>query len=240
MSYQRVLLKLSGEQFAGTREQGIDAEFLADLVDEIKDVISSTKTEMAIVVGGGNFMRGAAVAKHGVDRVTGDYMGMLATILNGMALVDMLEQKGLAGRLLTRVRVESVAEPYIRRRGVRHLEKGRVVVVAGGTGNPYVTTDTAAIVTALELGCEVVMKATKVDGVYDKDPAKHKDAVKYDKLGYDEAIQSEHINVMDDAAVSLAKENHLPIVVFGLLTKGNIKKVIQGQAIGTHVSHHTK
>lgn len=230
-----MLLKLSGEQFAGSRGHGIDAEFVSDIAKELKNVAASTGAQIAIVVGGGNFMRGAAVAKNGVERATGDYMGMLATILNGMALVDTLEASGQPARLQTRLRVDSVAEPYIRRRAIRHIEKGRIVIIAGGTGNPYVTTDTAAVTTALELDCQVVLKATKVDGVYDKDPVKHKNAKRLSSLSHAQALQNPEISVMDNAAISLAMDNKLPIVVFELLT-GNLKKVIQGQAIGSKVT----
>ncbi len=232
----RVLLKLSGEQFAGDREYGVDPEFIKRLAIELAETIAATGAQLAIIVGGGNIMRGASVAKSGIERATGDSMGMLATLINGMALVDILEDNGVPARLQTRVRADSVAEPYIRRRAIRHLEKGRVVVVSGGTGNPYVTTDTAAVSTALELECDMVLKATKVDGVYDKDPHKHADAVKHDKLSFDHVLTNADINVMDNAAISLAMDNSLPIVVFDLLTRGNIARVIKGEAIGTKVS----
>jgi uridylate kinase len=233
MSYKRVLLKLSGEQFAGSRENGIDPVFINTLAQELREVLANTQVQLAIVVGGGNFMRGAAIAGHGIERATADYMGMLATVLNGMALVDVLEHNGQFARLQTRIRAENVAEPYIRRRAIRHLEKGRVVVIAGGTGNPYVTTDTAAITTALELDCEIVLKATKVDGVYDKDPHKHDDAAKKERVTFTDALIDKHINVMDNAAISLAMDNNLPIIVFDLLARGNVEKIIQGEKIGT-------
>jgi len=233
MQPHRVLLKLSGEQFAGSRESGIDVEFVNRLALELKALVEDTHVQLAIVVGGGNFMRGAAIAAHGIERATGDYMGMMATIMNGMALVDVLEHNGQPARLMTRLSVNSVAEPYIRRRGIRHMEKGRIVVVSGGTGNPYVTTDTAAITTALELDCDAVLKATKVDGVYDKDPKKHANAHKHDELTYSEALMSEEINVMDNAAISLAMDNHLPIVIFDLLSKGNIARIVRGEKVGT-------
>jgi uridylate kinase len=180
-------------------------------------------------------MRGASVAANGVEPATGDYMGMLATVINGMALVDILEQNSVPARLQTRVHINTVAEPYIRRRGIRHLEKGRVVVVAGGTGNPYVTTDTAAVTTALELECDMVLKATKVDGVYDKDPAKFSDAKKHTSLNHRTVLTDPDINVMDNAAISLAMDNQLPIIVFDLLTPGNITRVIKGENVGTRV-----
>jgi uridylate kinase len=235
-SRPRVLLKLSGEQFAGSRSYGIDPAFVAHLAQELAETIAATGVQLAIIVGGGNIMRGASVAKSGIERATGDYMGMLATLINAMALVDILETNGVPARLQTRLRADQVAEPYIRRRAIRHLEKGRVVVVAGGTGNPYVTTDTAAVTTGLELECDLVLKATKVDGVYDKDPAKHPDAKKHDSLTFDHALTNPNINVMDNAAISLAMDNHLPIVIFDLLTPGNIQRVIQGKNVGTRVS----
>ncbi|QQR52471.1 UMP kinase [bacterium] len=231
----RILLKLSGEQFEGAREYGIDPQFVNKLAQELAQTMAETGAQLVIVVGGGNIMRGASVAANGVERATGDYMGMLATVINGMALVDILEQNGVPARLQTRIHINTVAEPYIRRRGIRHLEKGRVVVVAGGTGNPYVTTDTAAVTTALELECDMVLKATKVDGVYDKDPAKHADAKKHTSLNHRTVLTDPDINVMDNAAISLAMDNQLPIVVFDLLTAGNITRVIQGENIGTRV-----
>jgi uridylate kinase len=234
-SPSRVLLKLSGEQFAGEREYGIDPKFVDRLAKELAETLSATGAQIVIIVGAGNIMRGASIAKSGIERATGDYMGMLGTIINAMALVDILEQNGVAARLQTRLRVDSVAEPYIRRRAIRHLEKGRVVVVAGGTGNPYVTTDTAAVSTGLELDCDMVLKATKVEGVYDRDPRKHPDAKKHDTLSFGRVLTDPEMNVMDNAAISLAMDNHLPIVVFDLLTHGNIRRVIEGEAIGTKV-----
>lgn len=231
----RILLKLSGEQFAGKNSFGIDTDFILDLVKELHEVITETKAQIVIVVGGGNFLRGATLSKNEatIERATADYMGMLATIMNGMALVDILEHFGQPARLQTRIRIETVAEPYIRRRAIRHLEKGRVVVIGGGTGNPYVTTDTAAISTALELGCDIVLKATKVDGVYSKDPNEHTDAVKIDSMSHLDAIKNSEISVMDNAAISLAMDNKLPIRIFDLLTKGNIKRIVNGEEVGT-------
>jgi len=232
---KRILLKLSGEQFAGKERFGIDANFVSKLAEEIREAVTETKAQLAIVVGGGNFVRGAQVARDevAIERATADYMGMLATVLNGMALVDTLEHRGQPARLQTRIQINSVAEPYIRRRAIRHLEKGRIVIVAGGTGNPFVTTDTAAVSTALELDCELVMKATKVDGVYSSDPLKNKRAKKFDALTHLETLNNSNVKIMDSAAVSLAMDHHLPIVIFDLLTRGNIKKIIQGQKIGT-------
>lgn len=234
--FKRVLLKLSGEQFAGRSSFGIDTEFVSNLAKELADVTKSTGSQIVVVVGGGNYIRGASLAGNGIERATADYMGMLATIINGMAFVDILEQFGQPARLQTRVRIDQVAEPYIRRRAIRHLEKGRVVIVSGGTGNPYVTTDTASVMTALELDCEMVLKATKVDGVYDKDPSKHGDAKKFEKVSYLEALQNSDIAVMDNSAISLAMDYKLPITVFDLLTAGNIKKIVLGEKIGTLVN----
>ncbi len=230
MSIQRVLLKLSGEQFAGKSQLGIDSIFLSELATELKEVVSKNGAQVVIVVGGGNFLRGATLAKKelSIERSTADYMGMLATIINGMALVDILEKTGQPARLQTRLRCDNVAEQYIRRRAIRHLEKGRVVIIAGGTGNPFVTTDTAAVSAALELDCELVLKATKVDGVYTKDPKKYPDAEKIHKISF--------LDVMDNAAISLAMDNKLPVRVFDLLSKGNIGKIINGEEIGTLIS----
>lgn len=234
---RRILLKLSGEQFAGKNNFGIDTDFILDLARELHEVVAHTKVQIVIVVGGGNFLRGATLSKNEatIERATADYMGMLATVMNGMALVDILEHFGQPARLQTRVRIDSVAEPFIRRRAIRHLEKGRIVVIGGGTGNPFVTTDTAAVSTALELGCDIVLKATKVDGVYSKDPHKHTDAVKLGTISHLDAIKDENISVMDNAAISLAMDNRLPIRVFDLLTKGNIKRIAAGEEVGTLV-----
>jgi len=236
--YKRVLLKLSGEQFAGKQAFGIDVDFVATLAEEIKILLQETKVQLAIVVGGGNFLRGATLAKNEsmIERATADYMGMLATVMNGMALVDILEKKGQPARLQTRVQINSVAEPYIRRRAIRHLEKGRVVIVAGGTGNPYVTTDTAAVSTALEIDCDLVLKATKVDKVYTKDPNKYPDAEAISKLSHLDVLKNQDINVMDNAAISLAMDHKLPIRVFDLLTKGNISQIVSGAEVGTLIS----
>lgn len=235
---KRILLKLSGEQFAGEKGFGIDTGFLTNLAKEIKSVIENTGAEIAIVVGAGNFVRGAALSQNEkmIERATADYMGMLATIMNGMALVDILEFHGQPARLQTRIESNKVAEPYVRRRAIRHLEKGRVVIISGGTGNPYVTTDTAAVSTALELDCEVLLKATKVDGVYSKDPAKFSDAEKIDKMSHLDALKNMDINVMDNAAISLAMDHHLPIRIFDLKEEGAIKRIIEGEDVGTLVS----
>jgi len=236
MAYKRILLKLSGEQFAGDGRFGIDPTFVENLAKELKDVASETGVQMAVVVGGGNFVRGKDLDIKGLEPATGHYMGMLGGILNGMALVDVLEANGQPARLQTRLRMESAAEPYIRRKALKQLEKGRIVIVAGGTGNPYFTHDTAAVITALDLDCQAVLKATKVEGVYDKDPLQHADAKKHESLTHAEALSNPDINVMDNAAISFAMDHHLPIIVFSLYPAGNIKKVIMGEAIGSVVS----
>lgn len=233
MAYKRVLLKLSGEQLAG-REGGIDPNFVAWLAGEIKKA-TETGVEMAIVVGGGNFLRGATMAGDGLERPTADYMGMLATVMNGLALMDMLEHHGQPTRLQTNIQINQVAEPFIRRKAIRHLEKKRVVIVAGGLGKPYLTTDTAAASVALELDCDVILKATKVDGIYDKNPAKHPDTVKYETLSFQEAVENPNITVMDKAALGLAMEQKKPLLVFDLHKDGNILRAASGDPIGTRV-----
>lgn len=233
--YKRVLLKLSGEQLAGKSSQGIDTKFVGWLAQEIIKAVKND-IQVAVVVGGGNFVRGAQFADAGMERSQADYMGMLATIMNGMALTDFLEQQSQPTRLATRLQAASVAEPYIRRRVLRHLDKGRVVIIAGGTGNPYVTTDTAAVLAASELDCDVVLKATKVDGVYDKDPAKHSDARRFDKLTLQEALEKPGVKVMDKTALAMAHEQQMPIIVFDLLTEGNVANAASGKNVGTLVS----
>ncbi len=233
MAYKRVLLKISGEQLAG-REGGIDPEFVAWLATEIKKATESG-VQMAIVVGGGNFLRGANFAGQGIERPTADYMGMLATVMNGLALMDMLEHHGQPTRVQTNIHINQVAEPFIRRRALRHLEKNRVVIVAGGLGKPYLTTDTAAASVALELDCDVILKATKVDGIYDRDPAIHPDAVKYDVLSYQEAVSNTDIMIMDKAAIGLAMEQKIPLIVFDLHRDDNILRAVSGESIGTRV-----
>lgn len=227
-------MKLSGEQLAG-REGGIDPDFVAWLAAEIKKA-TETGVEMAIVVGGGNWLRGATFAKEGIERATADYMGMLATVMNGMALVDSLEHFGQPCRLQTNIHINQVAEPFIRRKAIRHLEKKRVVIVAGGLGKPYLTTDTAAASVALELDCDVILKATKVDGIYDKDPVQYDDANKFEALDYQEAVRNPGIKVMDKAALGLAMEQNIPLIVFDLHKDDNILRVVKGDLIGTKVS----
>lgn len=235
LKYKRVLLKLSGEQFQGDREYGIDPAFLEWLSKEIV-AVTEVGTELVLVVGAGNMVRGVSFEKNGIERTIADYMGMLATLINGLALTSVLEKNNQPTRLMSRLRAESVAEPYIHRRALRHLEKGRVVIIGGGTGNPYVTTDTAAVLAAVELHCDAVLKATKVDGVYNKDPNQHPDAVKHTTLSYGEALSQEDIQIMDKPALAMANDNKLPIVVFDLLTPGNIKRVVEGEPIGTVIA----
>lgn len=233
MSYKRILLKLSGEALMGERQYGIDPSRLAEYAAEIKKV-ADKGVEIAIVIGGGNIFRGVAGESNGMDRVQGDYMGMLATVINGLALQSALEDKGIQTRLQTSIKMEQVAEPFIKRRAVRHLEKGRVVIFAGGTGNPYFTTDTAAVLRAIEIGAQVILKGTRVDGIYTSDPEKNVDAKKFDSLTYKDAI-NKGLKVMDMTAFALSQENNLPIIVFDMNTKGNLEKVISGENIGTIV-----
>ncbi|MEI7674270.1 MAG: UMP kinase [bacterium] len=232
MSYKRVLLKLSGEQLAGQYESGIDPIFGAWLAREIKKA-HSDGTEIVIMVGGGNFMRGAQIAGHGIARVTADHMGMLATMINALALTDIFEANGLQTRCLSNIFAEQVAEKFIHRLANKHIDNGRVIIVAGGSGRPYLTTDTAAVEIALELDCEVVLKATKVDGVYDKDPTKHDNAEKIDKISHQEALEQASIQVMDQAALGLALEHKMPILIFDSMSEGNIVSAIKGQKVGT-------
>ncbi len=232
--YRRILLKLSGEALLGTRQYGVDPEFCAFIASQIADVAASG-VEVGIVVGGGNIFRGLAAAARGMDRATGDYIGMLATVMNGLALQDALERAGVPTRVMSAIAMNEVAEPYIRRRAVRHLEKGRVVILAAGTGNPYFTTDTAAALRAVEIHAEVLMKATKVDGVYDADPVSNPGARRYDRLTYVDLLR-DRLQVMDSTAVSLCMENDLPIVVFDLDRPENIRRVTAGEAIGTLIN----
>ena len=232
-AYQRVLLKLLGEVLAGEEGFGIDPAKATQLAGEVKS-IHDLGIDIGLVIGAGNIFRGMQAAAKGMQRVTGDYLGMLATIMNAICVQDALENLGSVTRTLSAITVAQIAEPYIRRRAIRHLEKGRIVVMAGGTGNPYFTTDTAAALRATELGAEVLIKGTKVDGVYDKDPVVHSDAVKYDRVSYAEAIQKE-LRIMDMTAISLCKENSLPIKVFNINRSGDLKKLILGEPIGTLV-----
>lgn len=231
--FRRVLLKLSGEALAGDQSYGIDPEVIGTIASEVKDVIE-LGVEVALVIGGGNIFRGVAAASKGMDRSSADYMGMLATVMNSLAMQDALEREDVKTRVQSAIEMQEVAEPYIRRRAVRHLEKGRVVIFAAGTGNPYFTTDTAASLRAMEIGADVILKATKVDGVYSADPAKDKDAVKYPSLTYLDVLKK-GLQVMDATATSLCMDNNLPMLVFDLTERGNIKRVVMGEDIGTIV-----
>lgn len=231
--YKRILLKLSGEALAGDKEYGLDPEVLAEISIEVKDLVESG-VEVAIVVGGGNIFRGVAASANGMDRASADYMGMLATVINALALQDALEKKGVFTRVQSAIEMQQVAEPFIRRRANRHLEKKRVVIFAAGTGNPYFTTDTAAALRAMETHADVILKATKVDGVYDADPEKVKGAKKFPQLTYMDVLKK-NLKVMDATAISLCMDNNLPIIVFNLKRKGNIEKVVFGEKIGTIV-----
>lgn len=231
--YKRVLLKLSGEALMGEQEFGISSDVIASYARQIKE-IADLGVEVSVVIGGGNIFRGLSGATQGVDRVTGDHMGMLATVINSLALQNSIEKLGVQTRVLTAIEMPKIAEPFIKRRAQRHLEKGRVVIFGAGTGNPYFTTDTAAALRAIEMNTEVVLKATKVDGIYDKDPVKYADAIKYETVTYTEVL-NKNLKVMDATAISLCRENKLPIIVFDSLTEGNIKRVIMGEKIGTTV-----
>ncbi len=233
-AYKRILLKLSGEAFMGNMDYGIDPDTVSSIADQLVDV-HKLGVEVAVVVGGGNIFRGMAASARGMDRATADYMGMLATVMNALALQDALEKRGVYTRVLSAIGMQSVAEPYIRRRAIRHLEKGRVVIFAAGTGNPYFTTDTTAALRALEIHADAILKATRVNGVYDCDPLENPDAVMFSELEYIEVIQK-GLKVMDSTAVSLCMDNRLPIVVFNLTVPGNIMKVLFGEKIGTTVS----
>jgi uridylate kinase len=232
--WQRVLLKLSGELLAGGAGHGIDELVMASLADEIRDV-RQLGVQVGIVTGGGNIFRGLAASTRGMDRVGADYMGMLATVINGLALQHALEKRGVFTRVMSAIEMDRVCEPYIRRRAVRHLEKDRVVVLAAGTGNPYFTTDTAAALRAVEIGADVVLKATKVDGIYSSDPVTHPDATFYPQITYKE-ILDRGLAVMDLTAITLLKENRLPLVVFNVSRRGNLLKLVQGEALGTSVT----
>jgi len=234
MKYNRILLKLSGEALMGDRQYGIDPKRLAEYAAEIKQ-IHDKGVQIAIVIGGGNIFRGISGASNGMDRVQGDYMGMLATVINGMALQGALEDAGMQTRLQTALKIEAIAEPYIKRRAVRHLEKNRIVIFGAGTGNPYFTTDTAAVLRGIEVDCDVILKGTRVDGVYDSDPEKNADAVKYDNITFDDVL-SKGLNIMDTTAFTLSQENKLPIIVFDMNKQGNLLKVCEGDTIGTTVN----
>ena len=234
MKYNRILLKLSGEALLGKNSYGIDNDRLVVYAEEIKE-IHKQGVEIAIVIGGGNIFRGLSGSKDGIDRVQADYMGMLATVINGLALQNALENIDIPTRLQSAIKMESIAEPFIKRKATRHLEKGRVVIFASGTGNPYFTTDSAAVLRAIEINADVILKGTRVDGIYNEDPEKNKEAIKFDDISFEDTI-SRGLKIMDTTAFTLSKENKLPIIVFDMNTKGNLTKVIMGEKIGTKVS----
>lgn len=233
MKYQRILLKLSGEALMGSNAYGIDPKRIGEYAQEIK-ALHQQGVEIAIVIGGGNIFRGMAGSSQGVDRVQGDYMGMLATVMNGLALQSALENIEVPTRLQTALKIEAVAEPYIKRKAVRHLEKNRVVIFSAGTGNPFFTTDSAAVLRAIEINADVILKGTRVDGIYTEDPEKNKEAIKFDTLSFEEVLKR-GLKVMDTTAFTLSQENKLPIIVFDMNTQGNLMKVVSGENVGTRV-----
>jgi uridylate kinase len=234
--FKRIMLKVGGESLIGDREYGIDPKAALGVAEQIKQV-HAAGVQIACVIGGGNIFRGLAGSKNGIERATADYMGMLATVMNALALQDALEKVNVPTRVQSALQMPAVAENFVRRRAIRHLEKGRVVILAAGTGNPYVTTDTGASLHALELKCDVLMKATKVDGIYDKDPMKFTDAKRFKTLSFSDAISMPGVEVMDTAALAMSKENNMPVMVFELFEKDNLQKVIMGEAIGTFVGN---
>ena len=234
MKYNRILLKLSGEALLGKNSYGIDNDRLVVYAEEIKQ-IHDQGVEIAIVIGGGNIFRGLTGSEDGIDRVQADYMGMLATVINGLALQNALENMNIPTRLQSAIKMESIAEPFIKRKATRHLEKGRVVIFASGTGNPYFTTDSAAVLRAIEINAEVILKGTRVDGIYNEDPEKNKEAIKFDDISFEETIKK-GLKIMDTTAFTLSRENELPIILFDMNTKGNLTKVVMGEKIGTKVS----
>ena len=233
MKYQRILLKLSGEALMADQSYGIDPKRLASYAQEIKEIFEMG-TQIAIVIGGGNIFRGASGASKGMDRVQADYMGMLATVINGLALQSALENIDVPTRLQTALKIEAIAEPYIKRKATRHLEKGRVVIFGSGTGNPFFTTDSAAVLRAIEIDADVILKGTRVDGIYTSDPEKNKEAIKFDSLSFDEVLKR-GLKVMDTTAFTLSHENKLPIIVFDINVPGNLSEIVQGKNIGTRV-----
>jgi uridylate kinase len=234
VKYKRVLLKLSGESLMGDKDFGLDPKMLQRYADDVKSIIDAG-VEVAIVIGGGNIYRGMNEAETGIERAQGDYMGMLATVINGIALQSIIEKNGIKTRLLTAIKMEQIAEPYIRRRAIRHLEKGRVVIFGAGTGNPYFTTDTAGSLRAVEIKADVILKGTRVNGIYSADPEKDTNATRYESISFDEVISKE-LKVMDMTAFTLCRENKLPIIVFDMNTPGNLLKIVQGENLGTTVS----
>lgn len=237
--FKRIMLKVGGESMIGKRESGIDPDAAGVVAEQIKSVYDQD-VQIAVVIGGGNIFRGVSGSKNGIDRATADYMGMLATVMNGLALQDALEKAGVPTRLQSALQMPAVAESFIRRKAIRHMEKGRVIILAAGTGVPYVTTDTGASLHALELKCDVLMKATKVDGIYDKDPMKFKDAKRFKTLSFHDAISMPGINVMDTAALAMSSENTLSVMVFELFEKNNLMDAVMGKEVGTFVSNDVK
>lgn len=235
MIFKRVLLKLSGEALLGERSYGIDPKRIAQYAKEIKSV-TELGLEVAVVIGGGNIFRGVSAASNGIDRVQGDYMGMLATVINGMALQSALEEENVQTRLQTAIKIEAVAEPYIKRKAVRHLEKKRVVIFGGGTGNPFFTTDSAAVLRAIEISADVILKGTRVDGVYDSDPEKNDNAIQYDTISFSDVLKK-NLKIMDSTAFTLSQENNLPIIVFNMNKTSNLLKLIKGKKIGTSIKN---
>ena len=234
MSYKRILLKLSGEALLGERQYGIDPVRITQYAKEIKSVVNQG-LEIAVVIGGGNIFRGVSAASNGMDRVQADYMGMLATVINGLALQSALEECEVQTRLQTAIKIEAVSEPYIKRKAVRHLEKKRVVIFGGGTGNPFFTTDSAAVLRAIEINADVILKGTRVDGIYDSDPEKNENAIKFDSISF-QSVLDKNLKIMDSTAFTLSKENNLPIIVFNMNTSGNLLKLVKGDKIGTTVN----
>lgn len=237
--FKRIMLKVGGESLIGDREYGIDPQAALDVANQIK-AIYELKVQIAVVIGGGNIFRGIAGSKNGIDRATADYMGMLATVMNGLALQDALEKVGVPSRVQSALQMPAVAESFVRRRAIRHMEKGRVVILAAGTGVPYVTTDTGSSLHALELHCDVLMKATKVNGIYDKDPMKFPDARRFRTLSFDDAITMPGVEVMDTAALAMSRENNMPVMVFELFEKDNLIKAVKGEDIGTLVGNNVE
>ena len=234
MSYKRILLKLSGEALLGERDYGIDPVRISQYAKEIKSIIDNG-LEVAVVIGGGNIFRGVSAASNGMDRVQADYMGMLATVINGLALQSALEENHVQTRLQTAIKIEAVAEPYIKRKAVRHLEKKRVVIFGGGTGNPFFTTDSAAVLRAIEINADVILKGTRVDGIYDSDPEKNKNAIKFDSISFQNVLDK-NLKIMDSTAFTLSQENNLPIIVFNMNVKGNLLSLVKGNKVGTTVN----
>ena len=234
MKYKRILLKLSGEALMGDQQYGIDSKILQNYSQQIKEIVE-LGVEVAVVIGGGNIFRGVSGAATGIDRVQGDYMGMLATVINGMALQSSLESAGVKTRLQTSIRMEQVAEPFIKRKADRHLEKGRVVIFGAGTGNPYFTTDTAATLKAIEINAEIILKGTRVDGIYNTDPEKDENAVKFNSISFEE-VYAKGLKIMDMTAFTLSQENKLPIIVFDMNKEGNLRKIVEGKDVGTLVT----